>query len=143
MSVTAAPRSSARRAASRATSREIYAAPGTLQRNQWALAGPWTVGPEDAVLDAPGGKIAIRFHARDLHLVLGSANAGKPVRFRVTLDGENPGPDRGMDLDANGEGVVTGQRLYQLIRQSGPVRDRTFTIEFLDAGAQAFAFTFG
>jgi hypothetical protein len=65
------------------------------------------------------------------------------VRFRATLDGENPGPNRGTDLDANGEGIVTGQRLYQLIRQSGPVRDRTFTIEFLDAGAQAFAFTFG
>jgi cytochrome c biogenesis protein CcdA/thiol-disulfide isomerase/thioredoxin len=122
---------------------KLYAAPGELQRNQWALAGRWTVGAEDGVLDAPGGKITFRFHARDLHLVLGSTQADKPVRFRVTLDGENPGPDRGMDLDDNGEGVVTGQRLYQLIRQSGPVRDRTFTIEFPDAGAQAFAFTFG
>lgn len=122
---------------------KLYATPGKLQRNQWALAGDWTVGAENGVLDAPGGRITFRFHARDLHLVLGSARAGKPVRFRVTLDGGNPGPDRGMDLDANGEGVVAEQRLYQLIRQSGPVRDRTFTIEFLDAGAQAFAFTFG
>jgi len=122
---------------------KLYAAPDELKRNQWALAGRWTAGPEDAVLDAPGGKITFRFHARDLHLVLGSTHVDKPLRFRVTLDGENPGPDRGMDLDAHGEGVVTGQRLYQLIRQSGPVRDRTFTIEFLDAGTQAFAFTFG
>ncbi len=120
-----------------------YSAPDELQRNQWALAGQWTVGPEDAVLDAPGGRITFRFHARDLHLVLGSAKAGMPVRFRVTLDGQAPGADRGMDIDAGGHGVVGEQRLYQLIRQSGDVSDRTFTIEFLDAGAQAFAFTFG
>jgi cytochrome c biogenesis protein CcdA/thiol-disulfide isomerase/thioredoxin len=122
---------------------KFYAAPDDLRRNQWALAGQWTVGREDAVLDAPGGRITFKFHARDLHLVLGSAKAGKPVRFRVTLDGRAPGPDHGMDIDADGNGVVGEQRLYQLIRQSDGVSDRGFTIEFLDAGAQAFAFTFG
>ena len=87
-------------------------------------------------------KITFRFHARDLHLVLGSAS-GKPVRFRVTLDGQAPGADAGVDVAPDGIGVVTDQRLYQLIRQKGPVRDRTFTIEFLDPGVEAFSFTFG
>lgn len=120
-----------------------YATPDVLQRNQWALAGAWTVSPENAVLDAAGGSITFRFHARDLHLVLGPGSGGSPVRYRVTIDGQAPGSDGGVDVDANGEGVVREQRLYQLIRQSGSVRDRTFAIEFLDAGAQAFAFTFG
>jgi cytochrome c biogenesis protein CcdA/thiol-disulfide isomerase/thioredoxin len=120
-----------------------YAAPDDLQRNQWALAGPWTVSPENARLNAAGGRLSFRFHARDLHLVLGPGEAGRPIRFRVTLDGQPPGKDSGVDIDANGEGVVREQRLYQLIRQSDGVRDRTFTIEFLDAGAEAFAFTFG
>jgi len=101
------------------------------------------VSPENAVLGAPGGRISFRFHARDLHLVLGPGKAGKPIRFRVTLDGQAPEMDRGVDVDVNGEGVVREQRLYQLIRQTGEVSDRTFTIEFLDAGAEAFAFTFG
>jgi cytochrome c biogenesis protein CcdA/thiol-disulfide isomerase/thioredoxin len=122
---------------------KLYEAPKGLQRNQWALSGQWTVGEEHAVLDAAGGRISFRFHARDLHLVLGATRDGKPVRFRVTLDGEAPGPNHGVDIDANGQGVVRGQQLYQLIRQSGDVRDRTFTIEFQDAGVQAFAFTFG
>ena len=121
----------------------LYTAPGSLQRNQWALSGRWTVGEEHAVLDAAGGRITFRFHARDLHLVLGTAPDGKPVRFRVTLDGAGPGPDRGIDVDATGNGVVREQRLYQLIRQSGDLGDRTFTIEFLDAGVKAYAFTFG
>ena len=95
------------------------------------------------MLDAPGGRITMRFRARDLHLVLGPATDGKPVRFRVTLDGEAPGADHGMDVDDAGEGTVREQRLYQLIRQSGDIGDRTFTIEFLDPGVQAFAFTFG
>ncbi|HEY0312089.1 MAG TPA: cytochrome c biogenesis protein DipZ [Allosphingosinicella sp.] len=118
-----------------------YALP-TLALNQWALAGAWTVHPQQAHLEKAGGRIAYRFHGRDLHLVLG-APGGKPVRFRITLDGAAPGPDHGLDVDANGNGVVTEQRLYQLVRQQGPVRDRTFTIEFLDPGAEAFAFTFG
>ena len=84
-----------------------------------------------------------RFHARDLHLVLGPTKDGKPVRFKVTVDGTPPGEDHGSDTDANGAGTVQGHRLYQLIRQKGTVEDRTFEIEFLDPGVQAFAFTFG
>ena len=100
-------------------------------------------GKESATLDAGGGTIAYRFHARDLHLVLGPAAGRKPVRFRVTVDGHAPGADHGVDTDAAGRGVVDGQRLYQLVRQSGTVRDRTFEIELLDHGVQAFSFTFG
>ncbi|EKS28113.1 cytochrome c biogenesis protein DipZ [Afipia felis] len=119
-----------------------YAA-GVLKLNDWSLAGSWTVDPENAALDRAGGAIRYRFHARDLHLVLGSGTDGKPVRFKVTIDGAVPGADHGVDTDANGEGIVTGQRLYQLVRQQGEVRDRTFEIQFLDPGVQAFAFTFG
>jgi cytochrome c biogenesis protein CcdA/thiol-disulfide isomerase/thioredoxin len=119
----------------------VLAAPSTL--NQWGLDGRWTVGSEHATLDAPGGRIVYRFHARDLHLVLGPSADGKPVRFRVRLDGKAPGADHGVDTDAEGNGVVTGQRLFQLVRQHGEIRDRTFEIEFLDPGVQAFAFTFG
>ena len=121
----------------------LYDAPDTLERNHWALSGRWTVAPEQARLEAPGGRITFRFHARDLHLVLAPAKSGERLRFRVTLDGQAPGNNRGVDIDAGGEGVVDEERLYQLIRQSGDVQDRTFSIEFLDAGAQAFAFTFG
>jgi thiol-disulfide isomerase/thioredoxin len=120
-----------------------YAAPPELRLNQWALAGPWIVGEEDAALATPGGSISFRFHARDLHLVLGPGKNGAPVRFRVTLDGAPPQSDAGSDVDADGRGVVREQRLYQLIRQSDGVRARSFTIEFEDAGVQAFAFTFG
>ncbi|WP_443478272.1 cytochrome c biogenesis protein DipZ [Novosphingobium aerophilum] len=112
-------------------------------RNDWGIAGSWTAGPEFVSLDAAGGRIAFRFHARDLHLVLGPGPQGRPVRFRVTVDGKAPGGDHGMDADAAGQGTVTTQRLYQLVRQQGTVTDRTFTIEFLDPGVQAFAFTFG
>ncbi|MBN9604845.1 MAG: cytochrome c biogenesis protein DipZ [Afipia felis] len=119
-----------------------YAA-GVLKLNDWSLAGSWTVDPENAALDRAGGAIRYRFHARDLHLVLGPGTDGKPVRFKVTIDGVVPGADHGVDTDANGEGIVTGQRLYQLVRQQGGVRDRTFEIQFLDPGVQAFAFTFG
>ncbi len=114
-----------------------------LTLNQWALGGSWKVGPESAVLDSAPGKIVFRFHARDLHLVLGPTKNGKPIRFKVTLDGTAPGDDHGIDTDTSGAGTVQGHRLYQLIRQKGAVEDRTFQIEFLDPGVQAFAFTFG
>ena len=120
-----------------------YAAPVAPQLNQWGLAGQWAVEGERAVLAGPSGQILFRFHARDLHLVLGPTQDGKPVRFRVRLDGKAPGADHGVDTDADGNGTVSGQRLYQLIRQQGGVSDRTFTIEFLDKGVQAFSFTFG
>ena len=111
--------------------------------NEWALSGDWTVDKEHARLNATDGSIVYRFHARDLHLVLAPATDGKPVRFKVTLDGAPPGDDHGMDIDASGEGVVTGERLYQLVRQKGDVGERTFEIKFLDPGVQAYAFTFG
>lgn len=111
--------------------------------NEWGLKGDWTVTGEHAALNATNGSIIYKFHARDLHLVLGPGDDGRPVRIRVTIDGAAPGDSHGMDIDADGNGVVTGQRLYQLVRQSGQITDRTFEIEFLDPGAQAFAFTFG
>jgi cytochrome c biogenesis protein CcdA/thiol-disulfide isomerase/thioredoxin len=113
-----------------------------LSLNDWSFEGQWLDSRQSALSQAPGAKISFRFHARDLHLVLGSSS-GKPVRYRVTIDGKAPGPDAGTDIAADGSGTVNGQRLYQLVRQKGAVRDRTFTIEFLDPGAQAFAFTFG
>ena len=114
-----------------------------LQLNQWSLSGDWTVGAENAALNKQDGRMAYRFHARDLHLVLGPAADNKPIRFRVSIDGTAPGTNHGADIDADGRGVVEGQRLYQLIRQSGAISDRTFEIEFLDPGVQAYAFTFG
>jgi len=114
-----------------------------LKLNDWGLAGDWTVGGEYATLDKKDGAISYRFHARDLHLVLGPGADGAPVRFRITIDGAAPGESHGADVDANGEGVVTENRLYQLVRQTGPIVDRTFTIEFLDPDVQAYAFTFG
>jgi cytochrome c biogenesis protein CcdA/thiol-disulfide isomerase/thioredoxin len=121
-----------------------YTAPGELEVNQWALTGMWTVDEEKGVLNSARGSIVFGFQARDLHLVLGPGRSGKPVRFRVRMDGADPGPSHGTDTDANGNGVVTDQRLYQLIRQPpGQIHRHTFTIEFLDAGVQAYAFTFG
>jgi thiol-disulfide isomerase/thioredoxin len=120
-----------------------YTVPVRPRVNEWGLEGWWKVGGEQAVLSSGSGKIVFRFHARDLHLVLGSRPGGKPIRFRVTLDGTPPGEDAGVDVDKQGNGSVTSYRLYQLIRQTGPVEDRTFQIEFLDPGVQAFAFTFG
>jgi cytochrome c biogenesis protein CcdA/thiol-disulfide isomerase/thioredoxin len=111
--------------------------------NQWSLSGDWLVSGERATLNSDSGKITYRFHARDLHLVLGPAADGKPIQFRVTIDGQAPGEDHGADTDADGHGVVSGQRLYQLIRQSGAIKDRTFEIQFLDPGVHAYAFTFG
>jgi thiol-disulfide isomerase/thioredoxin len=119
-----------------------YALVEPARLNDWALGGRWLDSRQNARSLAGGAAIAFRFRARDLHLVLGSAT-GKPVRFRVTLDGAAPGADAGGDVAADGTGAVREQRLYQLIRQKGPVRDRSFKIEFLDPGVEAFAFTFG
>jgi cytochrome c biogenesis protein CcdA/thiol-disulfide isomerase/thioredoxin len=120
-----------------------YTVGGSLELNQWGLTGNWTVGGEKATSNNKDDGIVFRFHARDLHLVLGPGPEGGPVHFRVTVDGAAPGDSHGTDIDADGDGVVTGQRLYQLVRQAGPVKDRTFEIHFLDPGVQAFAFTFG
>ena len=120
---------------------KTYAA-APLSLNDWSLEGKWIDVRQSARSLAPGAKISFRFHARDLHLVLGSAT-GKPVRFRVALDGQAPAQDAGVDAKPDGTGMVTGQRLYQLVRQKGRVRERTFTITFLDPGAEAFSFTFG
>jgi cytochrome c biogenesis protein CcdA/thiol-disulfide isomerase/thioredoxin len=124
-------------------SRKTYSPQPRLSLNQWALGGSWKVGEESAVLQSVPGKIIFRFHARDLHLVLGPSKNGKPIRFIVKLDGTPPGDDHGADTDASGAGTVQGNRLYQLIRQKGAVEDRTFEIDFLDPGVEAFAFTFG
>ena len=121
---------------------KTYAA-APLQLNGWSLSGRWRVTREHADLQDAGGKVAFRFKARDLHLVMGSGRAGTTPRFRVRIDGQAPGADAGMDIDAQGMGRVDGERLYQLVRQAGPVRERTFEIEFLDPGARVFAFTFG
>jgi cytochrome c biogenesis protein CcdA/thiol-disulfide isomerase/thioredoxin len=120
-----------------------YHAPAQLAANQWALAGRWIVQPQDAALDMAGGSISYRFRGRDLHLVLGPGKDGQPVRFRITLDGHAPGADHGMDTDTQGNGTVTAQRLYQLVRQAHGDGERTFTITFLDPGVRAYAFTFG
>jgi thiol-disulfide isomerase/thioredoxin len=120
-----------------------YTAPAELRLNQWALSGDWTMEEQAVTLDQPGGRIACRFHARDLHLVMGPAAAGTPVRFRVLVDGQPPGAAHGSDVDDQGHGTVTEPRLYQLIRQPGPVADRTFEISFADPGVQACVFTFG
>jgi cytochrome c biogenesis protein CcdA/thiol-disulfide isomerase/thioredoxin len=120
-----------------------YAAPAALQLNQWALSGAWRVDGEKAVATAAGAAIVFRFHARDLHLVLGPHEVGHPVRFRVSIDGRDPGADRGTDVRPDGTGSVSEQRLYQLLRQTDAGADHTFAIQFLDLGVQAYSFTFG
>ena len=120
-----------------------YALPKTLRLNQWGLGGSWRVEHERARLQSAPGRIAFRFKARDLHLVLGPSAAGKPVRFRVTINGQPPKQDAGMDIDADGNGVVREHRLYNLVRQKGAVAEAEFVIEFLDAGVDAYSFTFG
>ena len=119
-----------------------YALPEHLRLNQWALAGEWTIGREEVVLDQAGGSIALRFHARDAHLVL-SPGAREPIPFRVLLDGLAPGSSRGTDIDEDGNGLLRDGRLYQLVREHGAVRERTLEITFLEPGAEAYVFTFG
>jgi thiol-disulfide isomerase/thioredoxin len=125
----------------------VYVSPARLRLNQWALTGNWTMGPQATVLNAPNGKITYVFHARDLHLVMGPVTKGKSARFRVLIDGHPPGPAHGTDVDEQGNGTVTEQRLHQLIRQpmgaGGRIEDHEFQIEFFDPGVQALAFTFG
>ena len=121
----------------------VYDTPARLRLNHWALLGDWTVKRQATVLNEANGRIAYRFHARDLHLVMGAAARGPSVRFRVLIDGQPPGAAHGIDVDEQGNGTVTEQRLYQLIRQPKPLADRHFEIEFLDSGVEAFAFTFG
>jgi thiol-disulfide isomerase/thioredoxin len=119
-----------------------YVAPESLQLNTWALAGEWTIEERASVLNEPGGRIAFRFHARDVHLVLHS-RTGTAVPFRVAVEGEAPGDAHGLDVDENGEGSLVQPRLYQLIREPGEIADRTFEITFLDPGVEAYVFTFG
>jgi len=121
----------------------VYTIPAHLQLNQWALEGGWTMGEEAAVLNKAGGRISYRFHARDVNLILGPAQPGATLRFRVFIDGQAPGSAHGVDVDEQGNGKVTVQGMYQLIRQPGPVINRDFTIEFLDPGVDVFDFTFG
>jgi thiol-disulfide isomerase/thioredoxin len=123
--------------------RHAYKVPAELGLNHWALSGGWTMGDQAATLNEAGGQIAYRFRARDLHLVMGPAAPGSAVRFRVRIDGQPPDAAHGADVDDEGNGTVTGQRLHQLIRQPGRVADRTFEITFLDPDVQAYVFTFG
>jgi hypothetical protein len=120
-----------------------YSAPDVLRRNEWALAGDWRIGPVPALLAEAGGGIVFQFHARDVHLVMGPPVGHPPVRFQVRLDGRPPGAGHGVDVDEHGIGTADYQRMYQLIRQPGAIDDRRFEIEFLDAGVEAFVFTFG
>jgi hypothetical protein len=120
-----------------------YTSPQSLRLNQWALTGDWTVTMGNVALDKPNGRIVYRFHARDAHLVMGPSSRGSSVRFRVLLDGRPPGNAHGTEVDEQGYGTVTEQRLYQLIRQPQPITDRTLEIEFLDPGVEAYVFTFG
>jgi hypothetical protein len=123
--------------------RRVYPAPARLGPNHWALSGDWTVEREAAVSNEPGGRVACRFQARDLHLVMAPPPDGSAVRFRVLVDGEAVGTDHGLDVDDRGEGTVIEPRLYQLIRERGTVTERAFEIEFLDPGVRACVFTFG
>jgi thiol-disulfide isomerase/thioredoxin len=122
--------------------RRAYQRPERLRVNHWALAGEWTIGPENVVLDQAGGSIGYRFHARDAHLVL-SSGAREPIPFHVLLDGEAPGLSHGVDIDQDGNGLLRDGRLYQLVRQHNAVRERTLEITFLEPGAEAYVFTFG
>ena len=120
-----------------------YSVPSRMKLNQWALSGDWTVRSDASLLNKPDGRILYRFHARDVHLVMGPATRGASVRFRVLIDGKPPGVSHGTDVDDQGSGIMKDQRLYQLIRQPKPIEDRQFEIVFLDAGVEAYAFTFG
>jgi thiol-disulfide isomerase/thioredoxin len=120
-----------------------YVAPGHLRLNQWALDGSWTAGGESVALDQAPGRVIFRFHARDVNLILSAGEGRGPIRFRVRIDGRAPGADRGVDVGRDGAGTLTDARMYQLIRQHGPIADHTFDIEFFDPQARAFDFTFG
>ena len=120
-----------------------YVAARSLRLNEWALSGDWTLNAGAAALDKANGRVVYRFHARDLHLVMGPPTRGSSIRFRVLLDGRPPGNAHGTDVDEQGYGTATEQRLYQLIRQPKPIADRVFEIEFLDPGVEAYVFTFG
>lgn len=120
-----------------------YRYPKGLKLNEWALSGEWNIGSGSILSNRSGGSVSYRFHARDVHFVIGPAARGKTVRFRVTLDGEPPAASHGEDVDDQGRGVVIEPRMYQLIRQNSPIADRQVTIEFLDPGVEAFSFTFG
>jgi thiol-disulfide isomerase/thioredoxin len=123
--------------------RRTYASPASRGINWWGLVGDWTAGSASVMLNGANGRIVYRFHARDLHLVMGPTKRGTSVRFRVLIDGQPPGAAHGIDVDKGGNGIVDEQRMYQLIRQPKPIEDRLFEIEFLDAGIEAFSFTFG
>jgi thiol-disulfide isomerase/thioredoxin len=124
-------------------SRKTYTSPARPALNQWALGGSWNIGAESGRLESAPGRIVFRFHSRDLHIVLGTAKNGMPVRFKVKLNGAEPGDDHGVDSGPDGVGEIREPRMYQLIRQKGPIKDATFEIEFLDSGVEAFSFTFG
>jgi thioredoxin family protein len=126
-----------------ARSENQVTSPAKLRLNQWTLGGEWTVGRQAAVLEKAGGRLTMRFHARDLNLVMGSGAKGKPVRFRVLIDGQPPGRAHGIDTSEQGDGTVAEPRMYQLIRQAGVIADRQFEIEFLDPAVEVFVFTFG
>jgi len=121
----------------------VYTAPSRLGLDEWALVGDWTIGAEAATLKAPSGRIVYRFHARDLNLIMGPTVQGARVSFRVRIDGKPPGSAHGIDVDEQGNGTVSEPRMYQLIRQSEPIADRLFDIEFVGPGVEAFDFTFG
>ena len=123
--------------------RRTHVLPSRLARNQWGLSGDWTGHRDACAVNAAGGRLAYRFHARDLHLVMGPPSGSGPTRFRVRIDGQAPGAAHGVDVDAQGNGVADYQRMYQLIRQPKPIDDRTFEIEFLDPGVELYSFTFG
>jgi len=123
--------------------RRAYRAPSRFALNQWSLTGEWTIGKQATVLNSPNGRITYRFHARDVHLVMGPPRQGTSIPFRLSIDGRPPGTDHGLDVDENGNGRVVEPRLYQLIRQPRPIVDRQLEIEFLDAGVETFSFTFG
>jgi thiol-disulfide isomerase/thioredoxin len=120
-----------------------YVAPDSLQLNHWALSGDWTIERRASVLNRADGRIAFRFHARDVHLVMGPRERGASIPFRVRVDGEPPGAAHGFDVDEQGQGTLSQQRLYQLIRERGSITDRTFEITFLAPGVEAYVFTFG
>jgi hypothetical protein len=123
--------------------RHVYAAPGNLQLNEWALVGDWSVGSESAVPNADNGRLVYRFHARDINLIMGPTATGGSVRFHVLIDGSPPSDAHGLDVDEQGAGTVTEPRMYQLIRQPGAITDREFEIQFLGPGVAVFDFTFG